>query len=247
MNTYAKNPMTRRKQLRASVSSVRVARPYPYWAGTYKETAATFRSKAGMGRRKIEIKKIENLRTRNSTFKKRRQGILKKAHELATLTDSKVTLSIKNGAAVENHVFNDHLDPLPAKTIPGNQTNTITTVIDAIDTALLGGGGATGLEDTKAVEDVSEHVLTWPVSPVDSGYQHSIDSILDPLALSVTNELCGYSLDLNTSTPSLGMYDSALPQDSLKDPFLNVENYDDCNWLLPWLEWSPNVTSLALA
>lgn len=58
-----------------------------------------------MGRRKIEIKKLEDTRNRNATFEKRRQGILKKAHELAI--DSKVTLSISNKDSVEDHVFNN--------------------------------------------------------------------------------------------------------------------------------------------
>ncbi|XVF75770.1 hypothetical protein PTKIN_Ptkin13bG0213700 [Pterospermum kingtungense] len=43
-----------------------------------------------MGRGKIEIKKIENLNSRQVTFSKRRNGLLKKARELSILCDSEV-------------------------------------------------------------------------------------------------------------------------------------------------------------
>ena len=39
-----------------------------------------------MGRRTIDIKKIENKRARDSTFKKRKSGLFKKAYELGVLT-----------------------------------------------------------------------------------------------------------------------------------------------------------------
>lgn len=45
-----------------------------------------------MGRKKIEIKFIENKRERVVTFCKRKLGLLKKAAELATLCGVKVTL-----------------------------------------------------------------------------------------------------------------------------------------------------------
>ncbi|ESR34551.1 Agamous-like MADS-box protein AGL18 [Citrus sinensis] len=43
-----------------------------------------------MGRGKIEIKKIENLNSRQVTFSKRRNGLLKKAKELSVLCDADV-------------------------------------------------------------------------------------------------------------------------------------------------------------
>ncbi|KAL3534369.1 hypothetical protein ACH5RR_002830 [Cinchona calisaya] len=43
-----------------------------------------------MGRGKIEIKKIENINSRQVTFSKRRAGLLKKARELAILCDAEV-------------------------------------------------------------------------------------------------------------------------------------------------------------
>ncbi|KAK9672440.1 hypothetical protein RND81_12G100900 [Saponaria officinalis] len=47
-----------------------------------------------MGRGKIEIKRIENKINRQVTFSKRRQGLLKKAHELSVLCDSQIALLI---------------------------------------------------------------------------------------------------------------------------------------------------------
>lgn len=43
-----------------------------------------------MGRGKIEIKRIENLNSRQVTFSKRRNGLLKKAKELSVLCDAEV-------------------------------------------------------------------------------------------------------------------------------------------------------------
>ncbi|XP_022742809.1 agamous-like MADS-box protein AGL18 isoform X2 [Durio zibethinus] len=47
-----------------------------------------------MGRGKIEIKKIENLNSRQVTFSKRRNGLLKKARELSVLCDAEVGVII---------------------------------------------------------------------------------------------------------------------------------------------------------
>ena len=47
-----------------------------------------------MGRKRIDIKLIENRKNRNSTFKKRRIGLLRKAMELSLLTGTLVQLKI---------------------------------------------------------------------------------------------------------------------------------------------------------
>ncbi|XP_020586349.1 MADS-box protein ZMM17-like [Phalaenopsis equestris] len=47
-----------------------------------------------MGRGKIEIKRIDSITNRQVTFSKRRGGLLKKAHELAVLTDARVGVMI---------------------------------------------------------------------------------------------------------------------------------------------------------
>lgn len=47
-----------------------------------------------MGRGKIEMKKIENANRRQVTFSKRRNGLLKKARELAVLCDAEVAVIV---------------------------------------------------------------------------------------------------------------------------------------------------------
>eukprot|EP00250_Pteridium_aquilinum_P013786 c21573_g2_i1 orf=401-1135(+) len=47
-----------------------------------------------MVRRKIKIKKIENVASRQVTFSKRRGGLLKKAHDLSVLCDAEVAVII---------------------------------------------------------------------------------------------------------------------------------------------------------
>ncbi|KAL8117003.1 hypothetical protein AgCh_023256 [Apium graveolens] len=47
-----------------------------------------------MGRAKLEIAKIENANNRQSTFKKRRAGLMKKAHELSVLYDAGIAIIV---------------------------------------------------------------------------------------------------------------------------------------------------------
>nr|XP_025625059.1 MADS-box transcription factor 31 [Arachis hypogaea] len=47
-----------------------------------------------MGRGKIEIKRIENTTTRQVTFSKRRNGLLKKTNELSVLCDAQIGLIV---------------------------------------------------------------------------------------------------------------------------------------------------------
>ncbi|KAL8117001.1 hypothetical protein AgCh_023254 [Apium graveolens] len=47
-----------------------------------------------MGRAKLEIAKIENANSRQSTFKKRRAGLMKKAHELSVLCDAEIAIIV---------------------------------------------------------------------------------------------------------------------------------------------------------
>ena len=49
---------------------------------------------SGMGRRKIEIECIDNLRQRNITYLKRKSGLFKKATELSILCDAEVAVII---------------------------------------------------------------------------------------------------------------------------------------------------------
>ncbi|VAH87428.1 unnamed protein product [Triticum turgidum subsp. durum] len=50
-----------------------------------------------MGRGKVEIRRIENKTTRQVTFTKGRNGLLKKAYELSLLCDAEVALIIFSG------------------------------------------------------------------------------------------------------------------------------------------------------
>ncbi|EPS70016.1 hypothetical protein M569_04748, partial [Genlisea aurea] len=47
-----------------------------------------------MGRGRVELRRIENKRKRQASFGKRRDGLLKKAHELSVLCDADVALII---------------------------------------------------------------------------------------------------------------------------------------------------------
>jgi hypothetical protein len=64
-------------------------------AGKEKEGIEEKGSKASrMGRGKVELKRIENKISRQVTFAKRRNGLLKKAYELSVLCDAEVALII---------------------------------------------------------------------------------------------------------------------------------------------------------
>ena len=49
-----------------------------------------------MGRKKIEMKRVDNEKTRRVTFKKRRIGVIKKAMELSMLTGAAVMIKVYN-------------------------------------------------------------------------------------------------------------------------------------------------------
>ncbi|EFZ03802.1 SRF-type transcription factor family protein [Metarhizium robertsii] len=202
-----------------------------------------------MGRRKIEIKKVENLRNRNATFKKRRQGILKKAHELAVLTDTKVTLSIKNGDALENHVFNEQLQSLPTSAIAVGGSTTPAPTAEAVDSPPLDDDV---IEDVVVARPPPEPSPHWHLDSADAsfGCDQIIDSILDPLALSATNQLGMYNPgfnNFNASRTALEIFSHPLLSDSPNESFLGVEAHDDCNWLMPLLEINPGFASPVMA
>lgn len=51
-------------------------------------------SDCGMGRGRVQLKRIENKINRQVTFSKRRTGLLKKAHEISVLCDAQVALIV---------------------------------------------------------------------------------------------------------------------------------------------------------
>ncbi|KAI8320791.1 SRF-like protein, partial [Martensiomyces pterosporus] len=57
-----------------------------------------------MGRKKINIREIENSRQRTVTFARRRAGLIKKAHELSVLCGVKVAMVIFD-AKNASHVY----------------------------------------------------------------------------------------------------------------------------------------------
>ncbi|XP_073025284.1 agamous-like MADS-box protein AGL29 [Primulina eburnea] len=59
-----------------------------------KDTTTTLKKKTTQGRKKIEIKKIENLSNRQVTFSKRRVGLFKKASELCILSGAEVAIIV---------------------------------------------------------------------------------------------------------------------------------------------------------
>ncbi|CZR49642.1 uncharacterized protein FPRO_14879 [Fusarium proliferatum ET1] len=67
-----------------------------------------------MGRRRIEIKKIAKESARRTTFKKRKEGLFKKAYELSVLTGCRVSLSIVESEKGTEFVF-DPAEPQPSK------------------------------------------------------------------------------------------------------------------------------------
>lgn len=206
--------------------------------------AGALRSKVAMGRRKIEIKKVESLRSRNATFKKRRVGILKKALELAVLTDREVTLSIKNGAEVESHVFNGlDLPPSPRNSLPPVASDNAavalsTDMYDMYDTPQL---------DSHIVDETTvacrtpaiEAALVWPAQPDFDYAIPTLDPVLDPIALSVAQELVSFDPDFNGGPSSLDVFGYPLLGGSLGGFDAPFGDTTGNNWLLPWPELIP--------
>lgn len=60
-----------------------------------------------MGRGKVELKRIENPSSRQVTFSKRRNGLLKKAYELSILCDAEVALLVFSPSGKAHH-FSSH-------------------------------------------------------------------------------------------------------------------------------------------
>ncbi|CAI0548412.1 unnamed protein product [Linum tenue] len=71
-----------------------------------------------MGRGKIEIRRIDNSTSRQVTFSKRRNGLLKKAKELAILCDAEVGVIVFSSTGklydlASSRSVNSHSSPTP--------------------------------------------------------------------------------------------------------------------------------------
>ncbi|CAA3019692.1 agamous-like MADS-box AGL62 [Olea europaea subsp. europaea] len=69
-----------------------------------KESDAVMKKKT-LGRRKIDMKKIESLSNRQVTFSKRRVGLFKKARELCVLTGAEITIIVQSVAGKRFYAF----------------------------------------------------------------------------------------------------------------------------------------------
>ncbi|XP_022762147.1 MADS-box protein AGL71-like [Durio zibethinus] len=74
-----------------------------------------------MTRKKIQIKKIDNIAARQVTFSKRRIGLFNKAHELSTLCDAEIALLVFSPIGKLFEYSNTRLKYLPA--VPFNVLN----------------------------------------------------------------------------------------------------------------------------
>ncbi|KAF7124145.1 hypothetical protein RHSIM_Rhsim12G0176200 [Rhododendron simsii] len=63
-----------------------------------------------MGRGKVELKRIENPSSRQATFSKRRNGLLKKAYELSILCDAEVALLVFSPSGKAYHFSSHDMD-----------------------------------------------------------------------------------------------------------------------------------------
>ncbi|RWV96315.1 hypothetical protein BHE74_00007230 [Ensete ventricosum] len=80
--------------LRTSMYSSRKQIPAGFVLLVVLSSNPSIERKGNMGRGKIEIKRIENNTSRQVTFCKRRNGLLKKAYELSVLCDAEIALIV---------------------------------------------------------------------------------------------------------------------------------------------------------
>ncbi|KAL3632490.1 hypothetical protein CASFOL_025474 [Castilleja foliolosa] len=81
-----------------------------------------------MGRGRIEIKKIENLNSRQVTFSKRRNGLMKKAKELAVLCDAQVAVIIFSGTGKLFEFASSRMEQILARYNQNHESSELATV-----------------------------------------------------------------------------------------------------------------------
>ncbi|KAJ4728801.1 MADS-box transcription factor [Melia azedarach] len=68
-----------------------------------------------MGRGKVEMKRIENTTSRQVTFSKRKNGLLKKAFELSIMCDAEIALLIYSPSGKAYHFASDNMERTVAR------------------------------------------------------------------------------------------------------------------------------------
>ncbi|KAL2501755.1 Agamous-like MADS-box protein AGL18 [Forsythia ovata] len=84
-----------------------------------------------MGRGRIEIKKIENINSRQVTFSKRRSGLLKKAKELAVLCDAEVGVIIFSTTGKLYEFASSRMEQILARYNKSRDSSEVATVENA--------------------------------------------------------------------------------------------------------------------
>ncbi|KAL5556609.1 hypothetical protein UlMin_038845, partial [Ulmus minor] len=91
-----------------------------------------------MGRRKLHIKRIEDKHNRHVTFSKRRNGLMKKSHELSILCDVEIALVVFTGhgrlyefcSGERNASFFEHVFPCKSIEDSSSSKRTYETIVE---------------------------------------------------------------------------------------------------------------------
>ncbi|KAJ4834783.1 hypothetical protein Tsubulata_002192 [Turnera subulata] len=83
-----------------------------------RKEVSTIGQRTAMGRKKVELKRIEKKSYRDVTFSKRRNGLFKKAQDLSVLCDAQVAILITSstGKLYTSATPQRHVPPLPKLT-----------------------------------------------------------------------------------------------------------------------------------
>ncbi|TKY53372.1 Agamous MADS-box protein AGL18 [Spatholobus suberectus] len=121
-----------------------------------------------MGRGKIEIKKIENLNSRQVTFSKRRNGLLKKAKELSVLCDAEVAVIIFSSTGKLYEFSNTSMEHTLSRYSKGTESDCAEQPIDVSPTDVME-------PDTNLLKD--------EITKLHSAYLRMMGKELDGLSL----------------------------------------------------------------
>ena len=90
-----------------------------------------------MGRKKINITRINDERTRQVTFTKRKFGLMKKAYELSVLCGCEIALIIFNSNDRLFQYASSHMDKVLLKYAEYNEPHESCTNVDIVDVSIL--------------------------------------------------------------------------------------------------------------